>query len=455
MKKILIAFIFGFLSFIFSQEKDGMFFYKQKEWNKAEKAWLKELNSLQKDSQSYTKICDRLGILYIHKKEYRKAILYLNKAASIKEKFGISNDTLDRTYHNMGVAYERMGKQEKAEEYYQKSLEVVQALPIKPLPKKDFPATLSIIRNNTEKISVSKDNVTKVMGNDSLELEIKQSGHLKAYKKISTAFAPADSKLNLSPSNFIDGKATLQLSLSGITQDTIWIWYYSEKEGNPPDGFFEKLFSLEGLVSQAKKGIEVPKEQSPVNHSICNTIFIFLVSEDCEYKIARLDLIHTPLQLEMFLKDKGLVTQSQKLKAGDEFAIRLTQYEKKPLYVYGFHADGDSVCMIYPTKSLSNPIQRGTTILLPDPSEYYKIDNKDNEWEYQFFFYSEKPCDEKELKDWLEDLSKKQSLEIFTSDKLNSLVCKNFTDIVAKPKIKTNLSSPQKVMALKFKKEKK
>ncbi len=84
--------------------------------------------SIAKGRRTFTAYCER-GLTYIELKEYDKAISDLlevieAKAASDRE-YGHSNYYLD-AHIGLGKAYLGMGEKEKAREYFEKAIELLQ-----------------------------------------------------------------------------------------------------------------------------------------------------------------------------------------------------------------------------------------------------------------------------------------------------------------------------------------
>ena len=99
--------------------------YHQLEMKKAEKLYLKSLNT-EKERYSLSGIsvsqCN-LGGLYEDKGEYKKSIRYLLEALEIQKLLNDKDKTIS-IYINIGISYMDNGKYEKAEEAYKNSLEI-------------------------------------------------------------------------------------------------------------------------------------------------------------------------------------------------------------------------------------------------------------------------------------------------------------------------------------------
>jgi tetratricopeptide (TPR) repeat protein len=107
----------------------GLAYLSKGEYEKAigyyEKALAISLKALGAEHPDVATTCNNIGTAYQHKGEYDKAIGYYEKSLAIYiKKLGAEHPEVGTTYNNIGLAYDSKGEYEKAIGYYGKSLEI-------------------------------------------------------------------------------------------------------------------------------------------------------------------------------------------------------------------------------------------------------------------------------------------------------------------------------------------
>ena len=92
----------------------GVLYYRKGEVDLAIESYKKALDNMLYVNPQFTHL--NLGVAYLSRKDYRKAILHLEEAIRLVHNY------VD-AYNNLGRAYEGLGQYSKAKEYYKKALE--------------------------------------------------------------------------------------------------------------------------------------------------------------------------------------------------------------------------------------------------------------------------------------------------------------------------------------------
>ena len=238
-----------------------------------------------KNNTSIAVSCNNLGRLYSIVGNYKKALLYLNKALSIREKSDKTGKHLATVYNNIGIVYQKMGKYPKALEFYEKSLL---------LRKKIFGI-------NHEKTAI----VYSSMGNLYEEIEDYQRA-LKYYKK----------DLIISKSKL--GKEHIQVA---ILYNNLGLLYKKMKDFNSSLFYYTKSLKI------YEKKLDLNHSYTAINYNNLGLVYMEMKDLDkalkyCKKALKTIHLNYYPARANIY-NNIGLIYFRQK-----HYSLALKYYQK-------------------------------------------------------------------------------------------------------------------------------
>lgn len=468
--------------------QQGLKLYSQKNYDGAKKAWFECKKLLPSKPEYNGFVADiqfNLGrIEYMRSNFQRAKELWMECRNMIESNYrqdpgnAKNKEAIVGLYNCLANVWIKLGKPEKGKKYLEdaKRIASIVASPPETSSSSPSPTTPTTPIGTTSPAIPTSPTIQ-------LSLQIEQDGKWVSWQQKAGAFQAKEPmklmvqsacyvypyriqngkcefipNLTITPEQFYKDSLVIPLDWAKLAPPTssvrtFIVWYCCPNKLPNSAEFAKDVYSMTSS-NLAFRGIEDEEEEEeapkPIEYQMQQQICMAYIMETPKHRpspqlLSELKILHTPLQIDMFLESQEKALQSNDLlQGGQKFYLRVINCDYRPLYLYVFHGDENAkVTPLLPRKDMADVCLQTSEMvnIKPKNKDYYTLDNNPG-YEYTFFFFREQPVNSQHLLQTVQALlANKPALKAFIpGEQGNYLAFRNFANVAdEEPSTPTNI----------------